>query len=155
MTKFIFNTVPEYVFKYWTNSKIKRYEGWYLNNKLHRLDWPAKIFYQWNGVLDTESWYQNGHLHRTNGPSHISYHKDGKTVEREEWYQNDKRHRLDGPSSITYDENGMKIIEYWYIYDKCIISFRNNQTQSPSFKKQWKELVAEWTLKTMIELPED
>jgi len=37
---------------------------WYQNDKLHRLDGPAREYA--NG---SKSWYQNGELHREDGPA--------------------------------------------------------------------------------------
>ena len=77
---------------------------YYLNDKLHRIDGPAK---EWNS--GSKSWYQNDKLHRINGPA-IEYNNGHK-----EWFQNGLRHRTDGPAVEYFD--GYKA---WYYEDKYI-----------------------------------
>ena len=84
---------------------------WYQNNKLHRLDGPAKEFK--NG---TKVWYQNNEYHRLDGPAVEC--KNGDKA----WYQNNLRHRIDGPA-IEY-KNGIKI---WLI--------KGNEYTEEEFKK--------------------
>jgi hypothetical protein len=60
---------------------------YYLNDKLHRIDGPAKEY-----VDGEKHWYQYGELHRIDGPA-IEY-ADGTKY----WFQNGLRHRLDGPA---------------------------------------------------------
>jgi hypothetical protein len=60
---------------------------YYLNGELHRIDGPAKEYF--NG---DKLWYQNGELHRIGGPT-LEYSNGTKW-----WFQNGKPHRLDGPA---------------------------------------------------------
>jgi hypothetical protein len=60
---------------------------WYLNDKLHREDGPAKEYT--NGFRE---WYLNGNRHREDGPA--VEHANGTRV----WYFNGKLHREDGPA---------------------------------------------------------
>lgn len=90
------------------------YPGYY---KYHRLDGPAKIFYDEHGNIYLKKWYQNGKLHRPDGPAKIENYNNGK-IESEFWYQNGKLHRSDGPAYIRNYDNGKIESECWYIYDK-------------------------------------
>jgi YD repeat-containing protein len=65
---------------------MKKYENWYIDNKLHRDNNPAKI-----------EWNEQGHL-----------------IKRE-WYQNNKRHRENGPAVMKYYDNGTRIYQYYYL----------------------------------------
>jgi hypothetical protein len=72
---------------------------YYLNDEVHRIDGPAKEYY--NG---SKYWYQNGLRHRIDGPA--IERNDGYKA----WYQNGVRHRIDGPA--REDFNGYK--EWWF-----------------------------------------
>jgi hypothetical protein len=63
-------------------NKIERYywgNCYYLDDKLHRIDGPAKDYY--NGYKE---WYQNGKLHKLDGPA-IEWINGYKL-----WYYEDK-----------------------------------------------------------------
>jgi hypothetical protein len=77
---------------------------YYLNDKLHRLDGPAKEY-----IVGTKVWYQNNNIHRIDGPA-IEY-SDGTKC----WYQNGLQHRIDGPACEWI--NGKKS---WYYEGKYI-----------------------------------
>jgi len=71
---------------------------WWLNDKRHRTDGPARIW-----ADGTQEWYLNNKLHREDGPARI--YADGT----QEWRLNDKLHREDGPARIW--ANGTQ--EWW------------------------------------------
>ena len=81
------------------NNYIKMY---FLNEKIHRKDGSAAIFY-YNGNIEKEIYIINDKLHRKNGPAVIEYHDNGFT---EKYYQNDKLYREDGPAFIFYNNDG-------------------------------------------------
>ena len=83
-----------------------------MNDKWHRTDGPARIFYHKNGNIQAEEYYMNGDRHRTDGPAMIWYYDNGN-IKSEEYYMNDKRHRLDGPAVIKYSKSGRISREYW------------------------------------------
>lgn len=60
---------------------------WYLNNKLHRFDGPAKEY-----SSGTKKWYLNNKLHRDGEPAIV--HFSGT----KEWYLNGELHRRNGPA---------------------------------------------------------
>jgi hypothetical protein len=65
---------------------------WYLDDKPHREDGPARIWA--NG---DQEWRLNDKLHREDGPAVI--YADGYRA----WHLNGKRHRTDGPARIWAD----------------------------------------------------
>ena len=76
---------------------------WYLNDKLHRVDGPAK---EWaNG---DKCWYLNNKLHRKDGPA-VEF------ANSKHWYLNGLLHREDGPAREW--ANGSKS---WYLNDYCL-----------------------------------
>ena len=75
---------------------------WYLNDKHHREDGPAREY-----PNRTKYWLINGKLHRTDGPA-VEFSDGSK-----EWYLNGKLHREDGPAIEL--SNGNK---YWYLNGK-------------------------------------
>jgi len=92
-------------------------EFYYLNDKRHREDGPASIWYYKNGTIESEDYFLNNKLHREDGPADIWYYGDG-TIEREFYYLNNKRHREDGPAYISYYEDGTIRGEYYSLNDK-------------------------------------
>ena len=72
---------------YYSDGKI-RSEQYFLNNKFHREDGPALIFYDKDGSICSEYYYLNGKCHRENGPAFISYYKNGK-IQYENYFLND------------------------------------------------------------------
>jgi hypothetical protein len=59
-------------------------EHWFLDGDLHRIDGPARIWYNDNGLLKREEWFLDGRLHRMDGPAAIYYGVDT----RKDWYIN-------------------------------------------------------------------
>lgn len=55
------------------------------DNKYHREDGPAVIWYNKKGEVIREWYYINGIKHRENGPAIIWYHAD-RQIELEEYY---------------------------------------------------------------------
>ena len=80
-----------------------------------------KKYYQ-NGNIEQERYYENDKLHRLDKPAAIFY-CENENIEEEYYYQNGKRHRLDGPVVIHYYENG-DIEEEYYINNKKIDEFQ-------------------------------
>jgi len=66
-------------------------ESYKLNDKEHREDGPAVIYYGEDGQITEEYYGLNGLLHREDGPAVIWYNKDGK-IEKEDYYLNGKRY---------------------------------------------------------------
>lgn len=62
---------------------------YYVDDKLHREDGPAKT--EWVGFEPINYWYINGNLHRTDGPA---IEAKGNA----EWFIHGQRHREDGPA---------------------------------------------------------
>jgi len=76
--------------EYWDNDQ-KRFEMWFLNNKLHREDGPAYQEWYDNGQKRYESWILNKKYHREDGPAYQIWYKNGKKW-REEWWLNNKKY---------------------------------------------------------------
>jgi hypothetical protein len=72
---------------------------YYLNDKLHRLDGPAQIWF--DGL---KLWYQNGLLHRTDGPAREF--RDGY----KDWWFEDKQ--IDCTSQKEF-ERYLKLKLFW------------------------------------------
>ena len=107
------------VYRY-SNGKI-RIEEWTQNNKYHRLNGPAIIYYNENGNKRCERWYQNGEFHRLDGPAKIEYYNNGN-ISSEEWYQNNQQHRLDGPAIIYYNGDSVTVyIDYRYCIKRYLL----------------------------------
>lgn len=94
------------IITYLSNAKLKN-EEWYNDEKNNR---PTYIMYQY---VYEELWYKNNKKHRNDGPAEIWYYTSG-SIMREIWYKEDREHRDDGPSHIVYNSNGRKDREFWY-----------------------------------------
>jgi len=79
-------------------------EEWFKNDKLHKIDGPAKKLEK-----GTEKWFFEGKLHRVDGPAVTTFTGTKK------WYLNGKKHRLEGPA-LTYLD-GRK---FWYLSNKLV-----------------------------------
>ena len=65
---------------------------WHLNNKLHRTDGPAVIYYYPSGNISSRGWWINGKKHKIDGPAYIEYIDSNKHfIYNEEWYVDGKR----------------------------------------------------------------
>jgi hypothetical protein len=65
-------------------------ESWYLDDKRHREDGPARIWYRSDGSVEWEAWWLNDNLHREDGPAYIQYRPDG-SVQKKEWWLEDEK----------------------------------------------------------------
>jgi antitoxin component YwqK of YwqJK toxin-antitoxin module len=76
-----------------------------------------KIFRREDGSIESEEWCLDDKYHRSDGPAVVWYYKDG-SIESEVWYLDGKRHRLDGPAEVQYYEDGSIYSEGWYLDNK-------------------------------------
>ena len=76
---------PRIVYHY--DGKTKRFEYWEVGGKLHRLNGPAQIEYDEDGLMIGEEWFTNNILHRLGGPARTLYNSNGYVV-CEHWYEN-------------------------------------------------------------------
>ena len=71
-------------------------------------------------------YYFDDKVHRNDGPAIIWYFFDGAIESKQYWY-NGKIHRKDGPSVIMYDVNSFNILQNYYyngkIFDPGNLSF--------------------------------
>ena len=65
-------------------------EYYFLNDKRHRTDGPAVIYYL-NGQVSSERYFLNDEYHRTDGPAVIYYDGKGK-IWNKEWHLNSNRY---------------------------------------------------------------
>lgn len=79
---------PAYIHRH---DKIIRYEKWIINDKTHRLNKPAVLYYYDNGQLKFETYYEDGKCHRVNGPALIIYNKDGSVKSQNYFYHGVKK----------------------------------------------------------------
>lgn len=87
--------------EYWQNNKLHRLDGparlfkggeeWFKEGKLHRTDGPALVLYEGNLIY---IWWLEGVIHRDDGPAII--YRDGKQV----WFCYGKKHRIGGPAVV-------------------------------------------------------
>jgi len=93
-------------------------EVWHhANDKIHRINKPARIRYNYDGLIIEEWYYINNKIHRINKPAIIKYNYYGLIIE--EWYYiNDKIHRINKPAIIKYNYDGLIIGEYYYLKGK-------------------------------------
>ncbi len=70
-------------------------ESYYLNDKLHRIDGPAAIFYYDDYKLQYQYYCLNGKLHRTDGPAEIFYCKNGQIQCENYWVEGNKYSKND------------------------------------------------------------
>lgn len=87
--------------EYWQNNKLHRLDGparkfkggeeWFKEGKLHRIGGPALILNEGNLVA---MWWYEGVIHCETGPAII--YRDGKQM----WFIHNKKHRIDGPAVI-------------------------------------------------------
>ena len=97
----------------WYDDGTIKSEKYEVDYRPHRLEGPAAIYYDENGVVRIESYYYNGNLHRPSlsqggGPAIIKYDKYGN-IGQELYYYNGKLHRPveEGPAEIIYGVYGM------------------------------------------------
>jgi len=76
---------------YWDAEETKISSKFYYNSKdeLHRLGYPARIWYDKSGEINCEFYYINGSKSRLDGPVNIWYNKNGE-IRREFYYINNK-----------------------------------------------------------------
>jgi antitoxin component YwqK of YwqJK toxin-antitoxin module len=99
------------------NGKI-HVKQWYQNDKLHREDGPALIWYFDNCDIYYEEWHYHDKLHRLDGPALTIYYPYTGQISSEQWYYHGKKHRNDKPACIKYNENGQIEYEEWYYCNK-------------------------------------
>ena len=98
--------------EFYGNGKL-RYELYYLSNKFHRGDGPAKMWYNESGQIRAKEYWVNNQLHKEDGPAMIDYYEDGK-VYISCYYLNYKLHRIDGPAKVCYNkDSSIEKEEYW------------------------------------------
>jgi len=86
-----------------------------INNKRHREDGPAVVWYNEDGSIDEERYYLDDKLHREGGAAAITYFENGN-VSEEIYCINNENHREDGPAHIFYYMIvGEKRTEYWHL----------------------------------------
>ena len=102
--------------EYYASGQIKR-ERW-INRagKQYKLDGPAVRGWHVNGRLEYEGWYINNQLHRLDGPAFQWWYDNGQP-RQEKWCINDQTHRLDGPAEREWGEDGQLVVEDWFIND--------------------------------------
>jgi hypothetical protein len=96
--------------KYYDKEETILYiEEYYLNDKLHREDGPAKITYLDDGDIDSEEYYLNDKLHREEGPAYISYknYKSGD-IFFVCYYLRGKKYKE--VPALVYFENGKPVV---------------------------------------------
>ena len=76
-----------------------------------------KIFRREDGSIESERWYLDDKCHRIDGPAIVWYYEDG-SIESEYWYLDDKCHRIDGPAIVRYSKDGSIESEVWYLDGK-------------------------------------
>lgn len=95
--------LPAYTeYDYHYNIKFPSIEKWFVDDVLHRVNGPAIIKYDSDGVIIYKSYYLNGIRHRTGGPAIINYNNFSKIIQSLQWFSNGNRHRTDGPAVINY-----------------------------------------------------
>lgn len=92
--------------EYWQNNKLHRLDGparifkggeeWFKEGKLHRLDGPALILNKGTLVF---MWWIEGVIHRKDGPAVV--YRDGTEM----WFQYGKKHRINGPAVLYPNGN--------------------------------------------------
>ncbi len=98
---------------YYSSGALKtRY--YYRNERFHREDAPACLWYREDGILDFCLWLKDGERHREGGPAYEAFYRDGNPSQRG-WYKNDRRHREDGPAYEWYHENSTLNHNRWHI----------------------------------------
>jgi len=85
-------------------------ETYYWHGRVHRIDGPARLYYNLNGVLVDEEYLRHGRLHRDpkEGPALINRDRTGSVVIREAYFFNDELYRdpADGPVQIGRGDTG-------------------------------------------------
>lgn len=108
--------------EYYPNSNLYT-ENWRNeNNKLHRVDGPARIHYK-NGNITIKEWFINGMAHRAYGPSDIFYNENG-SIDFTNFYYN----------SYDYVEEVYKWIE-----DNDFNSWE--EMSESDFDRMWMEII--------------
>lgn len=98
---------------YYTNG-CKSIEWWLdEKGKGNRMDGPAYLRWNSNGIKVEETWWINNQNHRINGPAIIHWYDNG-LKESEEWLEAHKRHRTDGPAFSSWFKNGDLRCKQWY-----------------------------------------
>lgn len=79
--------------KYYPNGN-KSSETWKVNEKFHRIKFPAVTNYYENGNIKSEKWYRNGVLHRDGGAAIVYYNLNGN-IKSEEYWIDGERFRIE------------------------------------------------------------
>ena len=128
----------ENVVELYDNFKIK-FDGWYVNGKLHREDGPALVEYYENGQIMSNECYVNGKLHREDGPALVEYYENGQ-IKSQKWYENAKLHKNDYSAIINYYENG-QMDEYEYLHKKHYPEIIHYYENGYLHKKYYPEII--------------
>ena len=80
---------PKKHIEYYPGTKKICREYYKLNDKFHREDGPANIYYYESGNIRSEYYCINGKQHREDGPAVIFYYENGN-IRSEYYYINDK-----------------------------------------------------------------
>lgn len=100
------------------NNVLTVKEEYYKHGNLHRVNGPAQIHYDQNGIKHCESYFIENKKHRVDGPAYITRWSDG-TLKHVEYYENNRLHRLNGPARTIYIGDDQSIIN-WYVYGKPV-----------------------------------
>ena len=104
-------------FEYYSDGTISCLAYFDVDEKLHRVNGPAKITYYPTGNVSGIEYYINGKLHREDGPAYIEY-RDNGNVFRETYYENGKVHRINGYARIIYNGNLDIVYNNYYLNDE-------------------------------------
>ena len=105
-------------FEYYSDGTISCLAYFDVDEKLHRVNGPAKITFYPNGNISCIEYYINGILHREDGPARTRYHENDK-IYYETYNINGILHREDGPAYIEYRDNGNLFREMYYENGIC------------------------------------
>lgn len=97
------------------NGKLNSF-SWLLDDKLHRIDGPAWVEWDYDGRIQNMTWNKDGQIHRDDGPAQIDI-KNPFIVEI--WRKDGVIHRTDGPAYVEYymSDNEIKNVLSRWLYN--------------------------------------
>ena len=102
--------------RYHINGRIRTkiyYSGPEIDDTWHRVDGPAYMQYNTEGILIEAAYYVDDILHRIDGPAIIDYHNNGN-ISSERYIVDSTLFRADGPARIEYTSTGEAFGEKYY-----------------------------------------
>ena len=109
--------------RYYNSDNTIHQEEHYCDNKQHREDGPAVIWYRRDGSIELEQYWINNQVHREDGPAEIRYSYPSGYVITEKYWNKGKDYT--------------KLVWNWFIINNLICK----DMKKEDFNRMWMEIL--------------